>query len=345
MQRLRSARGLTPYLLVVVVVVVAVVAQNALLLAVATLTAIYGIWGTSFNIVWGYGGQFSMAQVALGATGAYTTAILDTQFNWNFWLALLAAIGVGVCVSIVIGLIAMRLTGFYFAIMTLAFASLVLQLLSIWNRVGGTTGMASASNPGVVTIGSLHWDLTAKNGGLLILATLFLLFFLGVITQIERTRTGRALSGVREDQALAASVGVSSLHYRLLAFAASALVAVVAGTLYGLYLLFISPSFFDISVVITLIAITVIGGTGHKFGPVLGAAIYMILTQYLTWAGTHSDAIFGAVLVIMMLVAPAGILGHWKSVSRWAAATVRNRKPPESVVPDATPVGAKEVKQ
>jgi branched-chain amino acid transport system permease protein len=282
--------------------------------------------------------------VALGATGAYTTAILDTQFNWNFWLALVAAIAVGVCMSIIIGLIALRLTGFYFAIMTLAFASLLLQLLSTWNRVGGTTGMASAANPGVVNIGSVHWDLAAKNGGLLILAALFLLFFLGIMAQIERTRTGRALSAIREDQALAASVGVSSLYYRLLAFAASAVVAVVAGTLYSLYLLFISPTFFGVSVVITLIAITVIGGTGHKFGPVLGAAIYMILTQYLTWAGTHSDAIFGAVLVVMMLVAPAGILGHRKSLSRWAATLVRSRRAPARVSRDVTPVGVNGVK-
>ncbi|GAB3200685.1 high-affinity branched-chain amino acid ABC transporter permease LivM [Nocardioides hungaricus] len=308
--------GWVPYLLVAASVVWAIASGDPVLLHVTTLFVIFSLWGSSLNIVWGYGGQFSMAQVALGAIGAYGVAVLTVQYDWNYWLALLVSIVIGVLLSLIIGWVALRLTGFYFAIMTLAFASLVLQLLSSWERVGLTTGMSAGFALGSVDIGPVHWDLAAKDGGLLTLATIALFLTLATIGKIEKTRTGRALAAVREDRILGSSLGINGTFYSALAFAASAVVAVVSGALYGAYLLFIAPSFFGLGVVISLIAIVVIGGAGHKFGPVVGAAIYIAVTEYFKWGGEHGGALFGVLLVVMMLVAPAGLLGYssfWRS--------------------------------
>ncbi|MGE0304578.1 MAG: branched-chain amino acid ABC transporter permease [Acidimicrobiia bacterium] len=283
---------------------------DPLQLHVVTLILIWALWGTSFNIVWGYGGQFSMAQIALGAGGAYTVAILNGQMGLNFWLALAAAVLVAVSLSIIIGVAALRLSGFYFAIMTLAFASLLLRFVATWDRVGRTTGMAAAGDFGTVDVGSLHWELASKEGGLLLLSVVTLSLVLLAIGRIERTRTGRALLATREDETLASSLGVAPIQYRLLAFALSAVVAVFAGVLYGAYLRFISPSFFGTAVLITLIVQVVIGGAGHRFGPVLGATIYIGMTEYYQFGGEHAHGFFGAALIVMVLIAPNGILGR-----------------------------------
>lgn len=290
------------------------------LVHVATLITIWSLWGTSFNLIWGYAGQFSMAQVGLGAVSAYTAALAVNDWGWTFWPALAAGITAAVAASVVVGLASLRLSGFYFAIMTLAFALLFLSFVRTTGTLGRSTGLSARFDLGTVDVGGLRWDLDSRDGGYLLFLVLLVSVFLVAVGRLENSRSGRALVALREDPVLAASVGVRPSSYRLLAFTLSALVAGVAGVMYAGYLRFISPDFFGFGTLVVMIVQLVLGGRGHRFGPVLGAAIYIGLTEWARFGGSYREATFGAALVLIVLFAPAGVLG---SLGRFARG--RNR--------------------
>ncbi|MDQ1395780.1 MAG: branched-chain amino acid transport system permease protein, partial [Acidimicrobiaceae bacterium] len=136
--RARSLPGWVPFVLILGWMAAS---GDRNLLHVGTLIAIWTMWGMSLNVIWGYAGQFSMAQVGLGAISAYTTAVLVTTYHWSVWPAIAVAILLAVVASLVIGIVSLRLSGFYFSIMTLAFALLVLSYIRTLEAAGRSTGI------------------------------------------------------------------------------------------------------------------------------------------------------------------------------------------------------------
>jgi ABC-type branched-subunit amino acid transport system permease subunit len=279
------------------------------LINVAVLTAIWTTWGTSFNLIWGYAGQFSMAQVGFGALSAYVAAVLVAEQDWNAWAAAGAGIMAAVLASVIVGAASLRLTGFYFAIMTLAFSLLLLRFLGTLDLAGKTTGMSSSFDFGTLSIGSSTWDLGSRSGGFLwfmvVVAAVALLF----VQRLGRTGVGRALRALRDDEVLAAAIGAHPLTYRLTAFALSAVLAGVGGICYASHLRYITPSFFALNLIIVMIVLVVVGGRGYVFGPFLGAAFYVTVTEWIRIGDELQAGLFGVVLIGVVLLAPRGILG------------------------------------
>ncbi|MFD9666212.1 branched-chain amino acid ABC transporter permease [Rhodococcus sp. NPDC059968] len=284
---------------------------DSLAVYVAALILAWALWGTSLNIIWGYAGALSLAQMGFAAIGAFSVAVLCKDEQINFWLAVLVGMVLALALSVVVGYVTLNLRGFAFAVMTLITSLLIVVLLTSWEPAGRTTGVVVAASPGEITIGSWSLDL-GSDKGLVILLAVANAVTLVLCGWLERTRAGRFVVALREDEPLAASLGVHPLKYRVLAFMLSAAVASLAGSLYALTLKFITPSLFSFHASVTLIACVVLGGLGFRFGPLVGAAVYIGLTQWLHVGGDYSDALSGALLIVIVLFAQMGILGLLK---------------------------------
>jgi ABC-type branched-subunit amino acid transport system permease subunit len=286
-----------------------VMLEDPLFTHLATLIAIWTLWGTSLNLIWGYGGQFSMSQSALGALAAYTAGILIGHYHLAVYFGVVIALLAAVAASALIGLVALRLRGFYFAIMTLAFLLVLLALLDNSALAGRTTGLPIAYHLGVISVGPVEWNLDSRHGGFLIAAGVLVMLALFATRRLLNVRVGRAMLAVRDDPLLAMSFGIDPAVYKILAFMLSAVVAGLAGVLLSLYLHYITPEFYGFDTLITMIVMLVIGGTGRLLGPLVGAAVYVLLVDGFRVGGDYRQAVFGVVLILIVIFAPQGLVG------------------------------------
>lgn len=305
---LRAGRFAWPVLTLPVAIAVAAF-DDPLWTNLATLVVIWSLWGTSLNLVWGYAGQFSMAQSALGALAAYVAGILIGHYGLPVYAGLIAALLAAVLASVLIGLSALRLRGFYFAIMTLAFLLVLLAVLDNTEVAGRTTGLVIGYRLGIIDLGPLQWNLDSRHGGFLMVGALLLMLTLFATRRLLNVRAGRAMLAVRDDPLLAMSLGMDPSAYKIAAFALSALVAALAGLLLSLYLRYITPDFYGFDTLITMIVILVIGGAGRIMGPVVGAAVYVLLVDGFRFGGDYRQAVFGVILILIVIFAPTGLVG------------------------------------
>lgn len=298
-----------------------------------TLVGLWSLFGISFNLIWGYAGQFSMGQIGLGAVSSYVTALLFLEAGWSFWPGMLMGIVAAVVTSALLGVLTLRLQGFYFAIMTLAFVLIFLAFVSNLAVAGRTTGLNVTYDLGRVALGGFAWDLGSRQGGfyaLLVLTVLLCLFFL---SRLERTRFGRGLVAIREDELLASSLGIPTARYKILAFMLSAVIAGLAGAYHGHYFRFVAPALYGFQQLITLIVMVVIGGTGRRLGPIVGAGLYIALVEGLRFGGEFRAGLFGVVLIAVVLFAPDGVLGVTRRLGRRVSGDVA-REDPAHAIPD-----------
>lgn len=308
---LRRAAGLGrlwPLALVGAAIAV-VYTEDPVWITLATLAAIWTLWATSLNLIWGYSGQFSMAQTGLGMLSAYVAAILVHSYDTSAYAAILAGLGASVAASALIGLAALRLRGFYFAIMTLAFLLVLSAVLENLALAGRTTGIVVAYRLGSLSLGPITWDLDSRHGGFLVACWTVAAGVLALIGRLTRLRFGKLLIAIRDDPLLATSFGVDISAYKIGAFAMSAIIAGLAGILLSLYFRYITPSFFGFDTLINVIVLLVIGGTGRLVGPLVGAAVYVALIDYFRIGGDYRQGVFGAILILTVIFAPQGLVG------------------------------------
>jgi branched-chain amino acid transport system permease protein len=281
--------------------------EDASLQNVLTLAMIWTFWAASLNVIWGYAGQFSMAQVALGGLSAYTFVVLVEKSGWDVLPAVAVGVLATVAVSVVIGLLCLRLEGFGFAIMTLAFALAGVGLASSLEITGRTSGISVPGEWAVIDIGPVHWELSGQDGGFTVFMFVVFLLLTTAFRALLRSREGRGLLAIREDPLLAQSLGLSNRRYRLLAFALGAVVAAVAGVFQAEYYRFIYPSLFSFGTLVNVIVVLVLGGRGHLFGPLIGGIIYAVLTTGLEIGGDWESAVFGALVILVTIFARHGL--------------------------------------
>lgn len=315
----RGAGWSWPVLAIPIAAAIALV-DDPLWTHLATLVAIWILWGSSLNLIWGYAGQFSMAQSALGALAAYVAGILIGHYGVPVYAGLAAALLAAVAASVVIGVSALRLRGFYFAIMTLAFLLVLLAVLDNLALAGRTTGLAIGYRLGVIDLGSLEWNLDSRHGGFLMVGAMAVMLTLLASNRLLHVRAGRAMLAVRDDPLLAMSLGIDPAAYKIAAFMLSAVVAGVAGILLSTYLRYITPDFFGFDTLIAMIVMLVIGGSGRILGAVVGATLYVLLVDGFRFGGDYRQAVFGVILILIVIFAPQGLVGLGaKGVRRLAA--------------------------
>jgi branched-chain amino acid transport system permease protein len=233
----------------------------------ATEAVIFGIIALSLNILLGYAGQISLGHQAFVGLGAFTSAYVVVDLKLSFWFALAVAAGMGALQAGLLGAVSLRLTGLYFALVTLAYGKFTEEtLLGITALTGGEGGKSAPRPPGFDT--ELRYYL-------LCLGFLALVLFLD--WRLTRSKAGRALQALRENPRVASSYGINVNAYILLAFAASGLFAGLAGALLAHHEEVIVGSKFDFRLALLFVLMTVVGGLRSRSGVVIGAAFFALL--------------------------------------------------------------------
>ncbi|VTU15331.1 leucine/isoleucine/valine transporter permease subunit [Variovorax sp. SRS16] len=308
--RTHLAQGLrwAPWLLLGALGVYLLVQGSDFILHLGIVTAIYAVLAMSLNLAFGYTGLFSIAHASLFGIGAYGAGLAMSQAGVPLAPAILcgglAAAMVGAAVSAIFS----RLEGPYFAIGTFALGELVRIVLNEWRGLtGGPAGLMVPRPTGAQWM-TFGLDL-ANRRSFFALALLLMGLTAAALALLLRSRLGARMMHVRDDPYLAASLGVGVLRTKIVAFFISGLIAGLAGAVFGVYLQFIAPSSFSGMESVRLVMMLVIGGAGTLFGPVVGAAIIVLLPQALRINPTDSLILTGVILVVVVLFLPKGIVG------------------------------------
>jgi branched-chain amino acid transport system permease protein len=260
------------------------------------------------NIVVGFAGLLDLGYVGFYAIGAYTMAVFTSPemgfFNLSFWQALPIALMFSVLAGIILGLPVLRMRGDYLAIVTLGFGEIIrLLALSDWLKpwLGGTQGIQRIAHP---QIGPIAID-TLQEIYYLILLGIGLVAFVSI--RLKDSKVGRAWMAIREDEDVAAAMGINPVFSKLMAFATGALFAGLSGALLGAKLTSVYPHSFTFIVSINVLSIIIIGGMGSIPGVLIGGLVLMGLPGVLTEFEEYRWLFYGAALVMMMLTRPEGL--------------------------------------
>jgi branched-chain amino acid transport system permease protein len=307
------------------------------------VTALCGL-----SLLTGVNGQISLGHGAFMAVGAYTMALLMNHTQTNFILELVAATGAAAAMGLVIGLPATRLKGPYLAGMTLLFALALPPIADKWpNTFGGDQGLTTTVPTAPGTLGSEEWLAWIQIAGALIVMVL--------LANLLSSRYGRAFRAVRDDEIAASLCGVHVARTKVMAFAISAGCAGLGGAMLALSTGVVNTGEFPLTLSIQLLAAMVLGGTGTLMGMLWGGILLVYLSQWSTSLsgyfnlGTGVNAylatiIFGAVLIVAMMVAPNGIQGGlrwvWRQVPRPGSGAGSGAGTGEAVAQTPLPVPA-----
>lgn len=306
----------------IVLAIAAVVAPFALwndfLKDLLVLAMIYAIMAMGLNVVVGYMGEMSFGHQAFFGIGAYTSALLSVHTGVSPWLDTLAGFVVGGLVGLVIGAVALRaMRGTSLAIVTFGAGAIIWQIaLNEFDITGGARGISGVRRlalPGLVfnTEVSLYF-----------LVLVFLAIIVYFLIRWERSRFGRAVIAIRENEELAKSVGINSYMYLVLTFGIAAALTSLAGSLYAHYLTVVNPYLFGTYYLLGMIIMVIVGGKGTIGGPILGAFIFSFVINLLPTDRDIDLVIFGGILLVIILLAPQGAYPYLKSlVVRLAART------------------------
>jgi len=302
--------------LAVLAVVPFVVHSNVTLnfLVVALMIALAG---QGWNILGGYGGQYSFGHAAFFGTGAYVTAILQVRYGVNAWFGFAAGIAAAAALGGVLGALVFRsgLRGSYFALVTLAFAEVLRIIASVTPVTGAGVGILIQLDLGIRTLqfqsrAVFYWIILALVGVSLVIARL-----------IERSRFGAWLMAVRENEDAARALGVDASTVKTVAMTISAAITAAAGCFYAQYFLFVDSGIaYGTWISVEALLTPIIGGVGTVFGPLLGALVVKTLgegAKLLAGDAPGLDLIiYGAVLVLIIWIIPRGLIGGLASARK-----------------------------
>ncbi|MFO7545340.1 MAG: branched-chain amino acid ABC transporter permease [Trueperaceae bacterium] len=274
-----------------------------------SLFYVYALVALSLGILVGLTGQVSLGHAGFLAAGAYVQGALANE-GWSFVATLPAAVLVTALLGVVIGVPALRLEGPYLAIATLGFGLAIQQILNNWRYVGASTGML-VDRPVLLGI-DFYGD---RPYYYLVLALAALVAWMAF--NLERSHVGRAFRAVRDADLAAQMSGIGLARYKTLAFVLSAGVAGLAGALYGPLVGYITPESFNLLLSIKFLLMIIVGGLGFLPGALLGAGFITGLDLVLATFRAWSQLTFGAIVIAIMMLEPAGLYGRWLKIKRF----------------------------
>lgn len=289
--------------LLVVVAVLPFVVNSNYWMNLLNLAISFAIACLGLNIVLGYTGQLSLAQAAFWGVGAYTSALLTTRLGLPVWPSMIAAFFVTAVFGVLLGIPTLKLSGHYLAMATIGFG-IILQLVlinTIW-LTGGSDGIPKIPSPWVGSI-----ELKDANSFFYVAALSLILLTWGSI-RLKNSRTGRAFLAIRENEMAAATMGIDTTRYKIMAFALSAAYAGFAGSLFahsGSH--YISPDTFSFDQSVVLLAMMVLGGNGSAIGSFVGATLLTMVPEVLRFLKDSYLMFYAAGIVLIMIFMPGGI--------------------------------------
>jgi branched-chain amino acid transport system permease protein len=298
--------------------------DNSYLLHVFVITGIFIIAAMSLNLLLGYAGQLSLGHVAFFGIGAYASALVSLGFSIHItsetifsigpkpvWLAMLFGIfAAGVC-GWFIGRVAFKVRGAYFVIVSISFAEVVRLVALNWVEL--TQGPMALNNIPPLTLNSFVFWKKPENYWLIL--TVAIVCYV-LIRRLVNSRAGRAMVALRENEALAASVGIDVTRYLVLSTVVSAAMAGAAGALYAHYVRIVDPDIFLFVYTVTMVIMVVTGGKGTLAGPVVGGLIFGLLPEGLRAFALPPEAqwiAYGVLMVLVVYFLPQGIVPAFRN--------------------------------
>jgi branched-chain amino acid transport system permease protein len=282
------------------------------------MAGIFAVLALSLNLLLGYTGQLSLGHAAFFGIGAYATGLLTVKLEWSPWVGLLAAVVLPGAAGYVIGRLALKLRGAYFVLLTISFAGCVSLVSVNWmDLTNGPLGVPGVPPLEIALPGVPALSLRTKAAFYYVVLAAVALSYL-VCLGLIRSRVGRALVALRENETLAASVGIDGTHYLVLAAVVSAAMAGFGGGLYAHYTRFVSPEVFLFTYTVTMVIMVVAGGKGTLAGPVVGAVLFTVLPEALRAATSWQwqMLLYGILLVGVLFFMPEGIVPAARRRSR-----------------------------
>ncbi len=270
---------------------------------------IYILLGLGLNIVVGLAGLLDLGYVAFFAIGAYTMALLTApqphHLMWSFWLVLPIGVILATLTGLLLGTPVLRMRGDYLAIVTLGFGEIIRILSKSDDLTPFTGGPKGVTAVGAPTLFGKPFNSGSDYVYLIFLAVLLVIF---VTNRLQNSRVGRAWEAMREDEIVSRAMGINTLTQKLLAFAIGAAFAGLGGALFASRNVFTGPEDFNLMVSINVVAVVIVGGMGNIPGVIAGALVLKGLPEVLRQIQDYRIMVFGALLVVMMLWRPAGII-------------------------------------
>ena len=288
-------------------------------LQVTILIFFYATLGTAWGIVGGYCGQHSIGQAAFVGIGAYTSTLLYMKKDISPWIGLLAGMLLAAHIALIIGfpLFKYGLRGDYFALGTVALGLIIYELTnSFATLTGGSQGipLKYEDNP---------WNFQFPDRKYYYYIAFILWLATVVISyRLRRSRRGFEMLAVRDDEIAAARGGISIMRAKLTAFIIGAVISAAAGTFFAQFLLFIDPgTVMSLEISVQVILVAVLGGMNSYLGGTVGAIILIPVSQFLSSKFTQSPgadvAVYGVILIVLVIFMPNGILGLLRKSPRW----------------------------
>ena len=281
------------------------------MLSSLVITGILFIGVLGLDVLMGYAGQVSLGQAAFLAIGGYTAAILATTYDFSPLVGTLAGMAVSLVCAIALSLVTMRLRGAYLALATLSFGLLVDSLTVGLNITGGPSGLVGIPS---FAIGPYSFD---SDTSMYYLVLGIIVVLVAALYGGMHSSFGRALQAIRTDQTAAAALGIDVPRHKMAAFAISALLGSLCGSLYAFDFHFLSPEMVSTPRSFEMIAMQVVGGEGMLVGGLVGSALITLLPTIFQPLAAYKTLAEGAILVLAFQYLPDGIVG---TVARWLAA-------------------------
>lgn len=294
---------LLPAVLVIALIFPQII-KNEYIMRIAIIALMYSMLAVSLNLMTGILGQMSFGHAAFWGIGAYTSAILSTRFGLGTEVTMIASAVVAGLFGILLGIPTLKLSGYYFTIVTMVFCEIIRVVELNWmSLTRGPLGILGIPRPSF--FGLPLRSQTAYFHLILILLILTVV----VVSNLSNSRIGYAIYAVRDDEIAAASNGINIFRVKIITFAVSAMLAGVAGSFFAHYQTYIDPSSFSGLQSNEMLVMVIFGGLGNVFGSIFGAITLSILPELLRGFAVYRQIIYGIMLVVMMLVRPMGLFG------------------------------------
>jgi branched-chain amino acid transport system permease protein len=297
--------------LVVLLLALPLVGLNSFYLHLFIMIFMHAVMAQSWNVIAGFSGQISLGHGAFFGIGAYATSFFYMEYGITPWISIFFGMFISGVFAVLIGIPMLRLSGHYFAIATLLIGISFQVVFQRWDLVGAASGLWVTMTP------EDSWTALQFHSSKLPYYYIFLVFFLisfFAVWVLSRSKLGYRLRAVRDDPQAASSLCINVSNYKIIAYVISAMIMAPMGSLFAQYILIIDPDrVFNIEISIIVLLITVLGGIGNVWGPIIGASILIPISEYsriyLGGTGGAVDLIlYGLILMIICVFRPNGLI-------------------------------------
>ena len=313
-----------PYAHLALFVVAVVVLRVVLVSGLAAenrynLWLFYGILVVGFYFVFGMAGQFAFSQAAMAAVGGYASSWLMREGS-GFLVAFVFGIGVAAVIALAFALLVRKATLFYLAIASLALSFIVLQIIDVWDKVTGFVDVQGGQLVGVEPIELFGWKAnTSDRIFAVLLGALAIVLLMGI--WLARSPVKRESYALRDQAVVATTLGVPTMRLRIWMFVFGSAIGAAGGSLFVHWKGFAAGEDFALDLALGIFVMLIVGGIDSLWGPIIGAAFYVFvphwLTEWLSGFDEYQQIFYGAVLLLVMIVFPEGLVGLFQRLRGW----------------------------